>query len=111
VGWWRGKSGARGVKRPARRREFFALTRAFWRGYAGEVRFRPLTELQTRGIGHLAACALARIDGTSPVDYLLEEPQREAVRRLTRQVLHEHPAAWDDVLAIVEAEVLKLELP
>jgi 5-methylthioribose kinase len=101
----------KGVKQPSRRRQFFELTRAFWRGYTAAVRFRPAAELQARGIGHFAACALARIDGTSPVDYLPEEPQREAVRRLTRRVLHEHPAAWDDVLAIVEAEMLRLELP
>ena len=67
------------VRRPEQRDQFFDLTRAFWRGYASAVRFRPLAELQARGIEHLAVCLLARIDGTSPVDYL-SEPKRETVR-------------------------------
>lgn len=73
------------------------LTRAFWRGYAREVGFRPLEQLQARGIQHLAVCLLARIDGTSPVEYLPEEPRREAVRRLGRRLLEERPTAWDTV--------------
>src|SRR5262249_43601489 len=72
----------KGIKNYAQRRQYFDLTRAFWETYGREFRFRPLAELQARGAGHFAVCALARIDGTSPVDYLPEEPKREAVRRL-----------------------------
>jgi 5-methylthioribose kinase len=95
----------KGVHHHARRREFYDLTRAFWTGYAAEVRWRPVAELAGRGVGHFAACTLARIDGTSPVDYLSEEAQREAVRRFCRRTLHKRPAAWDDVLGIVEEEL------
>jgi aminoglycoside phosphotransferase (APT) family kinase protein len=91
--------------RPDRRRDYFDLTRAFWRGYAGPVGFRPLAELQARAAGHLGACLLARIDGTSPVDYLPHEPVREAVRRLGRRVLGDRPASWEDVLGLCEQEV------
>jgi 5-methylthioribose kinase len=77
---------------------YFELTRAFWRGYAQVVRFRPLAELQAEGIDHCAVCALARIDGTSPVDYLPEEPKREAVRCLGRRILWERPPSWEAVL-------------
>jgi 5-methylthioribose kinase len=87
---------------------FFELTRAFWRGYAREVRSLPLAELQARGIEHFAVCALARIDGTSPVDYLPEEPRREAVRRLGRKVLHERPQLWEDVLALAAASLREM---
>jgi 5-methylthioribose kinase len=86
---------------PAHQR-YFDLTRAFWRGYAAMVRFRPLVELQAEGIGHFAVCALARIDGTSPVDYLPEEAKREAVRRLGRRTLWERPADWEAVLSLCE---------
>ena len=67
------------------------------------MRFRPVAELQTRGIEHFAVCALARIDGTSPVDYLPEEPKREAVRQLGRRILKEWPARWEDALCVCEA--------
>ena len=51
-----------------------------------------------RGIPHLATCLLARIDGTSPVDYLTEEADRESARILARRVLFERPTTWEDVL-------------
>jgi aminoglycoside phosphotransferase (APT) family kinase protein len=85
-------------KRHPERERYFELTRAFWRGYAAEVHYRPVTELVGRGIGHLGVYLLARIDGTSPVDYLPEEEKREAVRRLGRWLLWERPAAWEEVL-------------
>ncbi|HEV3448819.1 MAG TPA: aminoglycoside phosphotransferase family protein [Gemmataceae bacterium] len=91
------------AKHSAFRRQYFELTRAFWSGYEEEVRFRPVAELQTRGIEHFAVCALARIDGTSPVDYLPEEPKREAVRQLGRRILKERPARWEDALCVCEA--------
>jgi 5-methylthioribose kinase len=85
------------------REQYFNLTRGFWESYAAEVRFRPAAELESRGIGHFAVCALARIDGTSPVDYLPEEPRRQAVRLLCRRVLTEKPTRWDEVLQMCEA--------
>jgi 5-methylthioribose kinase len=89
------------VKLDGERHEVLELTRAFWRGYSGEVRWRPVAELQRRTIGHLAACLLARIDGTSPVDYLTEENKRERVRGIGRRLLLECPGDWEDVLALV----------
>jgi 5-methylthioribose kinase len=97
------------VRRLPQRQEFFALTRAFWKTYAQETHFRPAAELEQRGIEHFAVCTLARIDGTSPVDYLPEEPRREAVRRLGRRVLQERPGRWEEVLTLCEAECGRLE--
>jgi 5-methylthioribose kinase len=88
------------VKRSAERERYFELTRAFWRGYGREVRFRPLGELQARGIGHFALCVRARIDGTSPVDYLHDEARREAARELSRRVFRERVRGWEDVLRV-----------
>jgi 5-methylthioribose kinase len=90
-------------KNPARCQAYFDLTRGFWDAYRAEVRFRPATELEARGIAHLGACLLARIDGTSPVDYLPDEPRREAVRHVGRQLLHEPVGRWDDVLRRCDA--------
>ena len=80
------------------RERFFALTRAFWEGYGSEVRFRPVAELMQRGIGHCGLCVLARVDGTSPVDYLTTEPLRQAARRLGRSLLLDRPSTWEEVL-------------
>jgi 5-methylthioribose kinase len=96
------------VRNLSLRQQFFELTRSFWHGYAAEVLFRPIAEFEARGIEHFGVCLLARIDGTSPVDYLPEEPRREAVRRLGRKVLLDQPRRWEDVLEMAEAELLRL---
>jgi len=83
---------------------YFELTRAFWRGYGPEASFCSMEDLQARGIAHGAVCALARIDGTSPVDYLPEEEKRQAVRRLGRRLLGEQPSQWETVLQIALEE-------
>jgi 5-methylthioribose kinase len=91
------------VKHHPRHEPFFELTRAFWQGYGSAVRFKPLAELEARGIQHLAVCLLARIDGTSPVDYLPEEEQRGAMRGLARRVLGEKPKHWTELLEHLSA--------
>jgi 5-methylthioribose kinase len=70
---------------------------AAWRGYEQEVRYTSAAETMRRGFGHLGVCLLARIDGTSPVDYLPEEPKREQARRLGRSLLARPASGWDDV--------------
>jgi 5-methylthioribose kinase len=90
------------VKRAHDRQRHFELTRRFWQGYTAETTFLPNAELQTRGIEHCAVCLLARIDGTSPVEYLPEEDKRTAVRRLGCRLLHEHPRQWNEVLEMAE---------
>ncbi len=86
------------VKRWGDRERHFELTRRFWQGYAAETKFLPQVELQRRGIEHCAVCLLARIDGTSPVEYLPEEDKRSAVRRLGCRMLWECPSRWSEVL-------------
>ncbi len=92
------------VRHQPQRHPYFDLTRTFWQAYAAAVTFRPAAELEARAAGHFGVCVLARIDGTSPVDYLPEEPRREAVRRLGRRVLLDQPSRWAEVLEMAEAE-------
>jgi 5-methylthioribose kinase len=96
------------IKNGSLRDRFLELTRVFWDRY--RERLRPvvihipalsLDELTRRAIGHFALCALARVDGTSPVDYLPEEGKRESVRRLSREVLDNQPSCWEHVLDMV----------
>jgi 5-methylthioribose kinase len=96
------------VRRPNLLVEFFALTRAFWKGYRSTLDLAPKEKWQARGIEHFAVCLLARIDGTSPIDYLPEEPKREAVRRIARRILFDGPTLWNDVLYMIEAELTKV---
>ena len=82
---------------PQKREEYFALIRAFWQGYDGEIHFKPAAEMAARGSAHLGACLLARIDGTSPVDYLPDEEKRAAARELGRTLLLQKVGTWQEV--------------
>lgn len=59
--------------------------------------------LDLRAATHAAACSLARVDGTSPVDYL-DLPARDAVRRIALTSLAEGPEGWDRLVERVREE-------
>jgi 5-methylthioribose kinase len=90
------------IKRSHDRQRHFELTRHFWHGFVEETTFLSQAELQRRGIEHCGVCLLARIDGTSPVDYLPEEDKREVSRRLGQRILLDRPHHWDEVVDLVE---------
>jgi aminoglycoside phosphotransferase (APT) family kinase protein len=96
------------VRAPSRSAELIALMRAFWQSYCGVVRFCARQELERRGVRHLCVCLLARIDGTSPVDYLPEEAKRELVRQLGRAILLDHAEKWEDVWQHAEQALNRL---
>jgi aminoglycoside phosphotransferase (APT) family kinase protein len=91
------------AKRSDERQRYFALTEAFWRGYGSVLRYTDTAAIMRRGVPHLGACLLVRIDGTSPVDYLTEEPKSDAMRRLGIQLLLDLPPNWSEVLARADA--------
>jgi 5-methylthioribose kinase len=72
---------------------FLRLIEIFWSHYQAGI--GSLTQaagleprdLERRSVTHLAACALARIDGTSPVDYLTDPADRQAVREFGGRIL------------------------
>ena len=65
-----------------------ALVDAFLDAYRRPIAALPfdLAALDRRAAAHAAACALARVDGKSPVDYL-DTPRQDAVRRFARTTL------------------------
>jgi 5-methylthioribose kinase len=97
------------VKRASARARYFELTRAFWRGYAPACSPGLAAEPVARSIGHLGVCLLARVDGTSPIDYLTEDAQLDVVRRLGRRLSRERPTEWDNVLGMAEEETESLD--
>jgi len=97
------------VLHAARRSEFHELTRAFWQSYCQGIESCSATamtppELQRRTIGHLAGCMLARVDGTSPVDYLDAEGQ-QLVRAFASGLLQNPPATLEDVFGQLNLEL------
>ena len=70
---------------------FLALPQQFWAEYRKTCepdtgRAIEIAAVERRGVRHLAACLLARIDGKSTVDYL-SLPQQNLVRQFARACL------------------------
>lgn len=84
---------------------FLQLTNEFWTAYRRElsrtVTADELRRLEARAVQNFAGCALARVDGKSPVEYLTDESMRDAVRRFTAALLRESPASWNAALDVV----------
>lgn len=73
---------------PDRLTAWQSLIAAFREQYRQTVDGGPVSAVNStattaRGVQHLAACTLARIDGKSPVDYLTKPWQSEFVREIT----------------------------
>jgi hypothetical protein len=71
------------------------------RSYLDEVRFEPRADLEARTASLLPALTLARIDGKSPVEYLVGRPDaQELVRRLAGPLITRPPGS---LAAVMEA--------
>jgi aminoglycoside phosphotransferase (APT) family kinase protein len=68
------------AERSARAQRLSRAAEAWWSGYVGHVSWEPAAELHARAATLLPALLLARIDGTSPVEYVTAEADRATVR-------------------------------
>jgi 5-methylthioribose kinase len=79
------------------------LSEVFWHDYrthmAQWIEPDQLVELERRMILNFAGCALARIDGKSPVDYLDSPDRQDGVRRLTEGLLRGPAPDWPATIA------------
>lgn len=82
------------VAAPQRATAFYTATNALVESYARGVDWEPPAALAG---SLLAALALARVDGASPVMYLTD-PQRNAVRAVGRRLLATPPPTFEDAL-------------
>jgi aminoglycoside phosphotransferase (APT) family kinase protein len=75
---------------PAQREAFLRSFDGFAAAHATRVRWEPVDVLDARVATLLPALLMARVDGKSPVEYLTEEADRNAVRAVARELLA-HP--------------------
>lgn len=75
------------VWKPVNREAYLACFDAFTRRYLDGVRWEPAADLEHRATRLLAGLLLARIDGKSPVEYLVDVPAGGEVRRFARTML------------------------
>ena len=101
-----------GAGAPDRGGEVVGLARTFWTAYkmpedaggpaAGQNPAIDVREIERRAVPHLAACMLARIDGTSRIDYLPESEQQNFVRLFAHRILLDAPGTVSEVLGALE---------
>ena len=84
------------LKLPCRGEAFLAAAHALADAHAAQVDWEPAPALAARVVALLPALALARVDGSSPVEYL-DEAEREIVRRIGRELLATPAANLDEL--------------
>jgi aminoglycoside phosphotransferase (APT) family kinase protein len=96
----------KGVWRPALRRRYLDAYAALVDGYRAHVRWEPWASVERRAAALLPALLLARVDGKSPVEYLVSDDDREAVRAFARPRIVDAPptlgaiaTAWSGTIA------------
>lgn len=72
--------------------------------YLAHVGWESADELEARAASLLPGLFLARVDGKSPVEYLTDETDKNAVRRVARALLAEPPSKLDSVAQAWRAE-------
>ncbi len=85
---------------------YLNLSRHFWQSYrevmAARISPQELEQLWARGVQHFAGCAWARLDGKSPVEYLVDAERRDQMRALCRQVFEAGPSDWPEVVDLCQ---------
>jgi aminoglycoside phosphotransferase (APT) family kinase protein len=72
---------------PAAADDFLLSFQALFEAYAAKVSWESIEALETRTATLLPALLLARVDGKSPVEYLVSAMEKEHVRTVARELL------------------------
>jgi len=83
--------------RPASRDDFLRCFDALADSYLAQVNWEPRDGLERRAAALLPGLLLARVDGKSPVEYLTDDAQRDAVRQVAAALLHDPPLRLQQV--------------
>jgi Ser/Thr protein kinase RdoA (MazF antagonist) len=87
------------MARPRSAAGYLGCFHAFADAYFGNVAWEPSGALEARIASLLPALLLARVDGKSPVEYIVDEADRDVVRAIARPMIAVAPAHVDDVAA------------
>ena len=83
--------------KPEARASFLTCFSALAETYLKAAEWEPRAALEERAAALLPGLLLGRVDGKSPVEYITQTAQREAVRRTARALLERAPARLAEV--------------
>ncbi len=89
-------------RRPEHAPRYLEAARTFYTWLEGLLPPEALGWFEPATVRHLGCLMLARIDGKSPVEYITEEPLRDAVRGAAVRLIRETPASLDRCYALVQ---------
>jgi len=86
------------------REMYFHAARSFWQGYREKDGLDAQTAAQRERdtIKQTGCLMLARIDGKSPAEYIVDPAVKESVRSIARDILLGEYAKLDDMMALVD---------
>ena len=90
---------------PRAAKGFLACFDALAEAYLAGVRWEPRAEIEARAASLLPGLFLARVDGKSPVEYLVDEAPKQRVRRVARPLIAAPPPRLADVRAAWAREI------
>jgi len=90
--------------RPAHAIAYLSLFDALRQSYLAGCDWEPVAGLEARIAALLPALLLARVDGKSPVEYIVDDAMRDAVRRVARPLVATPPADISAIRAAWAAE-------
>ena len=96
------------IKFAARHNEYLASVREFWRAYttAGGDKHFPGIEAHT--VRELGCLMLARVDGKSKIEYIIDEPTRNFVRGVATDILRGTQTQVESVIAMLDDRLSQL---
>lgn len=95
-------------RRPADAGALLELGRVFYTWLESLLPPAALALFEPATVRHLGCLMLARIDGKSPVEYIVEEELKEAVRRAATKIIRERPASLERCYGWVSEEASRL---
>jgi aminoglycoside phosphotransferase (APT) family kinase protein len=87
----------KGAREGAERTLYNAAFSALADAYLAGVDWESATEIEARAAAVLPALFLARVDGKSPVEYLVRDSERDAVRRAALPLIADPPSRLSDI--------------
>lgn len=88
----------KGFRSAERRRGFAGMAHAFWHSYKDGLARREVELCEQESILQLGALMLARVDGKSRVEYLVDHPGAEEAREFARWLLRSRPDSLDEAI-------------
>jgi len=76
-----------------------------WNAYVRNIQILSRSQIEATTILQLGCTLLARIDGKSKVEYINDEPTRDLVRSVSRDILHQQWSSIEDILIAVRERI------